>query len=270
MYLRDTLGFVLTIEERRVVTPESLIAELRITATDRSSASPLHHIVAARLQRIIETGQVPVGSRLENEIDLAERLGISRPTMRRAMQHLVDRGMVVRRPGFGTQVVNPTVRRPIELTSLFDDLAKTGRQPKTEVLSMNVIPADDAMSAALRIPPRSEVTAIERLRYANGEPLALMYNVIPAQIARFDVRDLEKRGLYEILRSASALPQTANEVIGARVATAAEARILGEKRGAPLLTMTRTAWNAAGQGIEYGSHVYRADRYAFELTVSGA
>jgi DNA-binding GntR family transcriptional regulator len=252
-----------------VVTAESLIAELRVTDVDRSSTTPLHHIVADRLQELIETGRLPVGSRLENEIDLAERLGISRPTMRRAMQHLVDRGMVLRRPGFGTQVVNPTVRRPVELTSLFDDLSKAGRQPRTKVLSIAVIPADDSVSAALRIPARSEVTAIERLRYANGEPLALMYNVVPIQIARFDSKDLERRGLYEILRAAAALPKTANEVIGARIATAAEARVLGDKRGAPLLTMTRTAWNATGQGIEYGSHIYRADRYAFELTVNG-
>lgn len=246
------------------------MAGLRISDADRSSATPLHLIVAGRLQEMIESGRIPVGDRLENEIDLAERLGISRPTMRRALQHLVDRGMVVRKPGFGTQVVQPSVRRPVELTSLYDDLAKSGRKPQTKVLSLKIIPADDAMAQALRIAPRTEVTAIERLRTANGEPLALLYNVVPVHVTRLDKAELERRGLYEVLRLASALPRTATEVIGARVATAAEARVLGDKRGAALLTMTRTAWNAVGQGIEYGSHIYRADRYAFELTVSGS
>jgi DNA-binding GntR family transcriptional regulator len=77
--------------------------------------------------------------------------------------------------------------------------------------------------------------------------------------------DLQRRGLYECLRAAGvALPSTANEVIGARVATPDECRILGMKRGSAVLTMTRTAWGSDGRGVEYGSHIYRADRYAFE------
>jgi DNA-binding GntR family transcriptional regulator len=229
----------------------------------------LHALVAARLQELIETGGLPVGARIENEVRLAERLGISRPTMRRAMQHLVDRGLVFRKPGFGTEVVMPAVRRPIELTSLYDDLVKVGRQPRSEVLSFEAIPASDAVALALRIPPRTEVTSIERLRYADGQPLALMRNLIPVHIARLARADLQRHGLYELLRAASAVPKTAHEVIGARVATAEEAGSLDIKRGAAVLTMTRTAWNAEGRGIEYGSHVYRADRYAFEHTVRG-
>jgi len=251
------------------MTSETALAGVSISDADRSGTTPLHLLIANRLQQLIETGQLPVGSRLENEIDLARRLGISRPTMRTAMKHLVDRGMVVRRPGFGTQIVQPTVRRPVELTSLYDDLANSGRKPQTKVLSLEVVPADDILATALRIPARSEVTAFQRLRFANGEPLALMYNVVPLSVARIDRAELERFGLYALLREVSVLPKTANEVIGARVATAAEARTLGDKRGTALLTMTRTAWDATGQGIEYGSHIYRADRYAFELTISG-
>jgi DNA-binding GntR family transcriptional regulator len=60
----------------------------------------------------------------------------------------------------------------------------------------------------------------------------------------------------------------ANQVVGARVATSAEARLLDDVRGAPLLTMTRTAWDAGGRAVEYGSHIYRASRYSLELTLS--
>jgi DNA-binding GntR family transcriptional regulator len=230
---------------------------------------PLWALVATRLQERIESGRIPLGARIENEVSLAERLGISRPTMRRAMQHLVDRGMLVRKPGAGTQVVLPEVRRPVELTSLHDDLVKSGREPRTEVLSFEVVPATDSLAIALRIPPRSEVTSVQRLRYAAGEPLALMHNLVPVQVARLSRADLERQGLYACLRAAGdAQPSTATEVIGARVATPGECSVLGIKRGSAVLTMTRTAWSADGRGVEYGSHIYRADRYAFEHSVT--
>jgi DNA-binding GntR family transcriptional regulator len=246
---------------------DDAVEQLQITSADRSSPLPLHALLADRLQKLIETGDLPVGARIENEISLAERLGISRPTVRRAMQHLVDQGLVFRKPGFGTEVMMPAVLRPVALTSLYDDLAKAGRQPRSEVMSFEVIPASDAAALALRIPPRSEVTSIERLRYADGQPLAIMHNLVPVHIARLARGDLQRRGLYELLRSSSAVPRTAPEVIGARSATAQEATLLGIRRSAAVLTMTRTAWNADERGIEYGSHVYRADRYAFEQTV---
>ena len=249
------------------VTWDDAIAELRVMLDDRSSALPLHAQVTVWLQDLIETGGLPVGARIQSEVTLAERLGISRPTMRRAMQHLVDRGLVVRKPGAGTEVVMPSVRRPIELTSLYDDLAEAGRNPSTDVLSFAVIPASDSVALALHIPPRTEMTCIDRLRHADGQPLALMHNLVPAHIARFTRAELQRNGLYELLRAAAAVPKAADEVIGARSATAAEAETLGIKRGAPVLTMTRTAWNGDGRGIEYGSHVYRADRYAFQNSV---
>jgi DNA-binding GntR family transcriptional regulator len=249
------------------MTLDDAIAELRVTLDDRSSPLPLHALVAARLQELIETGGLPVGTRLENEVSLAGRLGISRPTVRRAMQHLVDQGLIFRKPGFGTEVVMPEVRRPVELTSLYDDLAKAGRQPRSDVLSFEVIPASDAAALALRIPPRTEVTSFERLRYADGLPLALMHNLVPVHIARLLRADLQRHGLYEQLRTVSVVPKTATEVIGARAATPHEAGMLGIRRGAAVLTMTRTAWNADERGIEHGSHVYRADRYAFAQTV---
>jgi DNA-binding GntR family transcriptional regulator len=75
--------------------------------------------------------------------------------------------------------------------------------------------------------------------------------------------------MYQLLREAGHTPRIAIQVIGAKAATAAEARLLKETRGAPLLTMTRTAWDAAGSAVEYGSHTYRASRYSFELTLAG-
>jgi DNA-binding GntR family transcriptional regulator len=247
---------------------DSLVADLRASAHDPDSALPLWARVAGGLSELVESDRLPVGTRIETEVTLAERLGISRPTLRRAMQELVNQGVLVRKPGFGTQVVSPAVHRPIALTSLYDDLAKSGRAPHTEVLAFDVLPASDTIALTLRIPARSEVTMMRRLRYSNGEPLALLTNTIPTDVARFTRADLQKGGLYALLRQVGAQPKTANEVIGARVATGDEAHVLGIKRGAAVLTMSRSAWGTDGRGIEYGSHIYRADRYAFEQSVS--
>ena len=78
---------------------------VRPVEVDRTSPVPLYFQVASRLQELIENGEIGVGARIENEVDLAERLGVSRPTTRRAIQYLVERGMLVRKRGVGTQVV---------------------------------------------------------------------------------------------------------------------------------------------------------------------
>src|SRR5689334_2498687 len=126
-------------------------------ALDRTSPVPLYFQVASRMQELIEDGHLPVGGRLENEVELADRLGVSRPTMRRAIGYLVERGMLVRRRGVGTQIVHPKVRRPVELTSLYDDLAKTGRAPRTEIRSLDVGPAGDTIAELLGITPDTPV-----------------------------------------------------------------------------------------------------------------
>jgi DNA-binding GntR family transcriptional regulator len=237
-------------------------------ALDRGSPVPLYFQVATRLQAMIESGELPVGGRLANEVELAERLGVSRPTMRRAIQYLVERGMLVRKRGVGTQIVHPKVRRPVELTSLFDDLAKSGQEPRTELREFVVGPASAAMAQAIGVPEGLPVTWFERLRFAGGEPLALMHNAVPLDVMRLEAGELEQRGLYELLRAADHVPRMATQVVGARVATAAEARLLGESRGAPLLTASRTAWDERGGVVEFGAHIYRASRYSFELTLT--
>ncbi|GAA5170905.1 GntR family transcriptional regulator [Pseudonocardia eucalypti] len=235
---------------------------------DRNSPVPLYFQVASRIQQLIEEGELPVGGRLENEVELADRLGVSRPTMRRAIGYLVDRGMLVRKRGVGTQIVQPKLRRPVELSSLYDDLVKSGQRPHTEITVLEIRPAPDAIAEALGIPFGTEITWMERLRYSDGEPLALMHNAVPVDVLRLTRADLAERGLYQLLRAAGHHPRMANQTVGAKAATAQEAKLLGERRGAPMLTMTRTAWDAEGRAVEYGSHLYRAGRYSFELTLT--
>ena len=113
------------------------------------------------------------GTLFQNEVDLAASLGLSRPTMRRAMQHLVDKGLVVRRRGIGTRVVQPKLRRPLELTSLNDDLSRAGRKPTTEVLSFESVEADARTSPSdSRSPraPRSSSSSACGVPMANRSP----------------------------------------------------------------------------------------------------
>ena len=235
---------------------------------DRSSPVPLYFQVAQHLEQMIESGQLPMGTRLENETDLADQLGLSRPTMRRAIEYLVGRGLLVRKRGIGTQVVHTKVTREVELTSLYDDLAKAGRYPSTRVVSFRTEAALDALAGRLGIPAGTQVYVFERLRYADAEPLALMRNHVPVQLLRLSAADLETQGLYNLFRANGITMRIAKQAIGARAATAAEARALGERVRSPLLTMERSAYDDHGRPVEYGHHLYRASRYSFDLTLT--
>src|SRR4028119_1427778 len=103
---------------------------------EHSSPVPLYHQAAQALERAIEEGRLPRGSKLEGELDLAEQLGISRPTMRAALKQLVDKGLLVRRRGIGTIVATRPIRRAVALTSLYDDLKEAGRGPWTRLLPL--------------------------------------------------------------------------------------------------------------------------------------
>ena len=233
---------------------------------DRSSPVPLYHQIAKAIEGKIEAGELAPGERLENEIALADRLKVSRPTARRALQQVVDLGMLVRKRGVGTQVAPVRVRRKVELSSLYDDLDTAGRQPRTTVLEYTVGPASAEVSEALEIPLEARVVTIRRLRYADDEPLALMTNHLPLALApSYD--ELEAVGLYAALRARGVEIYMARQTIAARTATAAEARALAAKPHTALLTMERTAYDPAGHPIEHGAHLYLASRYSFSTTV---
>lgn len=242
------------------------MSELQIDL-DRSSPVPLYFQVAEQISEAIRRGDLPPGSRLDNEIMLADRLGLSRPTVRQAIQYLVDKGLLVRKRGVGTQVVHGQVKRSVELTSLYDDLRRAGQDPATTVLAIETVACDEGIAQVLGLTTGSEVLRIERLRYASGEPLALLHNWLPPGPASLSAASLEERGLYEVLRAAGVRLRVANQRIGAKAASPAEARLLGERRGAPLITMVRTTYDDQGKAVEHGSHVYRASHYSLEVTL---
>ncbi len=179
-----------------------VVGELTVTL-NRISPVPLYHQLSRQLVEAIESGRLPKGSFLDSEIELAERWQVSRPTVRRAIQDLVDSGMLVRRRGVGTQVVSDQVRRPFKLTSLFEDLAATGREPLTTVIAHDRVAADRQVAEALGIPVGTEVVHIERLRSVGTQPLAILRNWLIVDAAGVDqLRRPSRHGLYALLRRA--------------------------------------------------------------------
>lgn len=238
-------------------------------SVDRTSRIPLHVQLADQLERAIHGGDLPVGSRLNNEIDLAATYGLSRPTVRQAIARLVDQGLLVRKRGVGTQVVGRAdrVRRSLELTSLYDDLARHGRRPHTEVLRVGTVGATADVANALQCQRGERVLRLERLRSADGEPLALMRNWLPVELLDADTSALASHGLYELMRARGVRLKVAHQTISARPAAPDQARLLSEPVGAPLLATTRITYADHGRPVEYGVHLFRSSRYSFEHTL---
>lgn len=234
---------------------------------DRSSPVPLYFQMAEQIEGAIVGGRLAPGEKIDNEVEFAARLGLSRPTVRQAIQVLVDKGMLVRRRGVGTQVVEAKVRRSLELTSLYDDLVATGRTPRTRVLQLTKVEPNDEVTRELGVSPDEPVWFLERLRFIESRPLVLMTNYLPATLLELSAAELEKEGLYANLRRCGRHMRVARQRIGARAATEREAALLEETAGAPLLTMQRTAYGDDGLAIEFARHLYRPSLYSFETTV---
>jgi DNA-binding GntR family transcriptional regulator len=233
----------------------------RVFSVDRGSPVPLYFQLAQQFESAITSGELPPGSRLENEVQLARDLGLSRPTVRAAFLYLVEKGLVVRTRGRGTLVAQPKVNRDVGLTSLYDDLASADKTPTTRVIRNEVTHAGDIVSEALQLSENALVMSLERIRLADGEPIALLHNFLPTGLPHLSTEMLEQHGLYELLRAAGIRPGSATQRICAKNASTAEARLLQETRGAALLTIERTVYDENGRAIEFAQHVYRASLY---------
>ena len=234
---------------------------------DRSSPVPLYHQLAGQLSAAINQGLLQPGDPFENELSMAERLDLSRPTVRRAIAELVDKGLLVRRRGIGTTVASKAIHRQAELTSLHDDLLKSGRTPVTEVLDFIASVTETRAAEAMGLPEEAQLTYVERLRSADGTPIAILRNWLPVTLPGLSVEALQRDGLYEVLRRGGIRPAVAHQTISARRPNSRERRLLDLRAGDPLLTMSRVAFDASGNPVEYGDHCYSCDHYYFDFTV---
>jgi GntR family transcriptional regulator len=249
------------------MTEAPVARELDITL-ERNSPVPLYYQLAQSIEEAINSGQLAAGDRLENEVSMTRRLGLSRPTARQAIQELVKKGLLVRKRGVGTQVVHSQFSREERLTSLYDDLTQAGRVPTTRVLDYQVGSLTDEVRSAI---DAADVTSMDfitvrRLRLADDAPLAILSNYLPARY-ELSRADLEAKGLYAGLRAAGVNLKIAHQRIGARLMTDEEAELLAEETPAACLTVERIAYDDTGQFVEYGRHIYRATHYSVQSSL---
>ena len=244
-----------------------VVRQLDITL-ERNSPVPLYYQLAQYIEHAINVGDLAPGDRIENELSLTSRLGLSRPTARQAIQELVNKGLLVRKRGVGTQVVRSQFRRAEKLSSLNEDLAKAGKVPSTVLLDYTVGPLDDEIADVVDADDvrDSEFIQIRRLRLADEVPLAILTNYLPA---RYDLsrEALEAKGLYAGLRGAGVNLKIAHQRIGARLMTDEEAGLLHERTPAACLSVDRLAYDDVGRFVEFGRHIYRPDYYSIQSSL---
>lgn len=235
-------------------------------ALDRSSPIPLYFQLAEQLAAAVSEGGGQPGEPFENEVAMSKRLGLSRPTVRRAIYQLVEQGLLVRKRGLGTFVASRNVHRRANRGSLHEDLESQGRRPSTSVLKYRLEPNATA-SAALELDPASELLALRRLRLADGEPLAIMQNWLPPRFSSITREQLGKQGLYSALRDHGVGPVVAHQSIAARLPAEEECELLNITTEVPVIVVTRTAFDPSGLPVEHAEHVYRSNGYAIDLVL---
>jgi GntR family transcriptional regulator len=228
----------------------------------RSAVSLGPTALAARERLLAELGGP--GERVGAEREIAERLGVSRSTIRAALADLERSGVIRRTRGRGGGIFVAERKVERDLTSLAGlpaYLRRQGFESDARVLSTATIEADAETAAALGLPEGELVLEVVRVRLADREPISLERALFPAE--RFPgLLDRSLGGsLYELLETHYALaPGEAEERIEVVAAGTAEAKLLGIRRGAPLLAVARTAWDTGGRAFEHSHDLFRADR----------
>ena len=218
---------------------------------------PAHTQIEVALETAIERGRLSPGDRLPAERALAERYGVSRMTLRQALGALERRGRLVRSKGRygGTFVAEPK----LELTgtsALSDQLRGLGLAAGARVLSAR---ERDAAPDEVELGPR--VYAIERVRLANGEPVALERGAYSVDAFPGLLDGPLEGSLYDLIRARyDAVPVRAHERLEPALAHPEEAAALEIERGAPVMLVERTAYCATGRPVEHSRDVFRGDR----------
>ncbi|TDC95260.1 GntR family transcriptional regulator [Actinomadura sp. 7K507] len=221
---------------------------------------------AVRRELLAMLDGLDVGDALPSERRLADELGVSRPTLRQAIDGLVAEGLLDRRHGSGTYVAEPRIAVPLTMTSFTEDMAKRGMKPGGRVLSFRTETAGARIGRRLALSPAEEVFTIRRLRLADGttmaiETLFLARSLMPG-LRR---HDLEGRSFYDLLRGNGIVIASGTETIEPTVTTAEEAAELDVPVHTPAFLFERITRDQDGRPLEYVRSVYRGDRYRLEL-----
>lgn len=234
-------------------------------------SQPAMHLYKRLMDHLLEeidAGRLQPGQQIPSERELSDRFHMSRMTVRHALNELVNEGILYRHQGRGTFVGRPKIRQKLRgLSSFTEDMLSRGLRPGARVLSVEVIPAPYRVRHAMGLEESAHVVRLERLRLADGEPMALEVTHLPyPRFGEMVTKDLENVSLYGLLEDRFGISfGTALQSIEPALADAALARILWVREGSLLLLLERTTFSQQGEPIEFVSSHYRADRYRFEV-----
>ena len=233
-----------------------------------TSPVPLHYQIREQISLAIADGRLVPGNLLPPEEDLAAQASVSRTTIRQALSALVHEGLIERKRGKGSWVVEPRIDQHLsELTGFVEDMLSYGLEPEARVVCSEVVSADIVVAEALRIPEGSAAVRIERVRLADHRPILFDVSHLPLEIGeRVLNEDLYKRPIFEILEGDLGIAlNEADYHIRAIAAERPIATHLRVRSGTPLLMVERTTYSTDGTPVDFENLYYRADRMTFSL-----
>lgn len=238
---------------------------------DRASPLPYYHQLKEILREQVTSGELVPGDRLDGEHTLCQRYGVSRTVVRQALSDLHRENVFDRQKGRGTFVAHERTSQSLvqSLNGLHDDIRSMGRTLRSEVRSLAVEPADADVAARLELPRETPVTAIERLRFVDGEPWVYTISHVPVHYAPDLVQhDLREDSLYRLLREeyGQALVRS-RRVVEAHRSDPSLAKDLQIGPSDPVLKLTNVTYGAHGAPIETFIAFHRADRSRFEVSI---
>ena len=204
------------------------------------------------------------GDAIPSERQLSVDLGVSRLTLRAALDDLVREGYVVRRRGAGTFVSEPKVAKAAgTVTSFSDDMRERGMTPASRTLDLQVVAAGARLGRILHVSPSEPVAVIKRLRLADQEPMAIeLLHVRQSLVPGLTAADLETNSFYDLLNARYQVEIVGGtQTVEPTVTNEEESSTLGVPLHSPALLFERVTRSAAGDVVEFTSSTYRGDRY---------
>ena len=232
---------------------------------DMESSAPLYRQLMQRLRDDIAAGVYPVSSRIPSEPALCSAYGVSRVTVRRALEELTKEGLLQRRQGKGTFVSTPHLFRDLKHINSFGSVCRmTGATPGTQVIRTAVIPAGEEDLTHQLAPSGGSVVETVRLRLANHEPVMLETNHFPIRFDWLLEEDLSG-SLYDVLRRRKAEPRDAIHEISLVYADGDTAQMLDVPEGTALLQLDQMIFDQNGQPLHSSRQLIRGDRFTFRI-----
>ncbi|GAA2898465.1 GntR family transcriptional regulator [Streptosporangium fragile] len=246
----------------------------RATSIDRSSPIPLYYQLKSLLTDQIERGVHAPGDRLPGDHELCARYDVSRTVVRQALAELELEGLIHRVRGRGTYVSPPKAAQGLvqSLTGLHEEVTTRGATMRSDVLTLEVVPAPAHVATELRVAPGTPVVFLERVRHVDGEPWVYTTTYLPAAVAPgLEAEDLTFASLYDLLeRKYGVVLSHGHRSIEAILSTPEIDALLGIGPRAPLLVLRSISYDESGRAVETFVSYNRADRSRFEVDVARA